>query len=125
MTLQQALDIADEMKPNMMSRQTKIHFLTVIEQLIHQEVIMKHEHTAEQETLPEYTEETLPGTELLIPDPYSDVYWRYIIKEIDNQNQEDTRFNIDNVRFENAYLTMCDWYNRTVMPIMRNREIHI
>ena len=44
MTIQTALDLADQMKPNMMDRETKILFLTEIEQVIHGEIIMKHVH---------------------------------------------------------------------------------
>ena len=85
MTLQEALDIADEMKPNMMRRNLKIKYLDDLEKMIHREILMKHEHTEEQETEPEYTEETAPGTVLIVPDPYSKVYWLYLMSRIDSE----------------------------------------
>ena len=117
MTIQQALDTADEMMPNMMSRRLKMAFLTEIEQLVHQEIIMKHEHTQEQETLPVYTEDKDPETELLIPDPYSKIYYYYLISRIDEQNLEIDKFNTHWALFENNYDTMSDWYTRNHMPL--------
>ena len=125
MTLQEALDIADEMKPNMMRRPLKIRYITEIEQLIHDEIIMQHEHTEEQEQQPEYTEETAPGTELLVPDPYSMLYAYWLMSKIDMQNQEDARYNIDRAQFEQAYDTFSDWYTRNYMPIQKIREFSI
>ena len=117
MNIQQALDMADRMMPNMMERSMKIAFLTEVEQLIHREVIMKHEHTPEQETMPAYTEDTDPGTELLIPDPYSKLYYYYIMKSIDEQNLEWDKFNAHNAIYENKYGEMRDWYTREHMPL--------
>ena len=117
MTIQKALDMADEMKPNMMSRELKIAFLAEIEQIIHREVIMKHEHTQEQETLPEYTPDTDPGTVLVIPAPYDMLYVYWLMSKIDHQNLEMDKFNNDNALFENKYESMCDWYTREHMPL--------
>lgn len=125
MTLQEALNLTDEMKPNMMKRNLKIKYITELEQLIHAEILMKHAHAEEEEAMPAYTEESDPGTVLLAPDPYSMVYVYWLMSKIDIQNQEDARYNIDRSHFENAYSTMTDWWTREHMPIMRNRELRI
>ena len=125
MTLQEALDIVDEMKPNMMRRDLKIKYITEIEQLIHDEILMVHEHTPEEEEMPVYTEETDPGTELVVPDPYSMVYVYWLMTKIDIQNQEDARYNIDRAHFENQYNAMSDWWTRNKMPIQKTREFRL
>ena len=125
MTLQQALDLTDEMKANQMNRKTKIRFIQEIEQLFHEEIIMRHCHTPEQETVPVYTEDTDPGTELLAPDKYAMVYVYYLMNKISDQNQEDVRFNNDRAKFEQAYLTLGDYWNRKYRPIPRIREFRI
>ena len=126
MTLQEAIDRVDEMKANMMSVRMKVGFLTEIDQLIHDEIVMKHAHTAEQAQKPAYNEETDLMTELIVPDPYGrDVYLYWLMCRIDDQNQEDGRFNVDRAKFENAYRTMSDWWTREHMPLTRNREIRI
>ena len=117
MTIQQVLDITDKMLPNFMDRKLKLHFLTQIEQLIVKEIIMKHVHTKEQEQLPVYGEDTDPGTELLIPEPYSDLYYYYLMSKIDEQNLEFDKFNAHRTMFENLYGTMSDWYTREHMPL--------
>ena len=120
MTIQGALDYADQLKPNMMSRQMKIAFLTEIEQLFHQEVVMKHEHTEEQETMPAYDVDTEPGTELVVPDPYSMMYVYWLMAKIDLQNLEEDKWDRDTQRFEQAYGTAGDWWTREHMPIQKN-----
>lgn len=128
MTIQEALDITDEMKPNMMSRWLKIKYLTEIEQLIYEEIVQKHypkQDEPAQTEKPVYTGDSDQGTVLIIPDPYSMVYVYWLMSKIDIQNQEDGRYNVDRAHFENAYQTMSDWYNRTHMPIQTNREIRI
>ena len=122
MTIQEALDTTDELKPNMMSPRLKMKFLTEIEQLIHGEIVLRHEHTEAQHARPVYTEETDPQTVLLVPDPYSDVYPKYLLTQIDRQNQEDARYNVDRALFENAYETMSDWWTREHMPVSRVRQ---
>jgi len=125
MTIQTALDLADQMKPNMMKRETKLVFLTEIEQVIHEEVIMKHVHTQEQETKPKYDGDTDPGTELLIPDPYSMLYVYWIMSKVDLQNLEMDKYNNDRALFENAYENMGDWYTRNHMPLQAHRYFRI
>ena len=155
MTLQEALDIVDEMKPNMMSKMLKYKYLTEIEQLIFAEIILKHEIPGVQrsgrrpvedpmydgyvwvmdnENPPEaeqaiekplYTEDSDPGTVLIVPDPYSMVYIYWLMSKIDIQNQEDGRYNVDRAHFENAYETMSDWYTRNHMPIQTVREFRL
>lgn len=125
MNIQKALDMADSMLPNMMDRKLKIAFLTEIEQYIHNEIVMKHEHTEEQEQLPVYTEGTDPGTELVIPDPYSNLYYYYIMAKIDEQNLEFDKFNTHWALFENKYDTMSDWYTREHMPLSKASQYRI
>ena len=125
MTIQEAIDRVDEMKENMMSIGLKIKNLTTIEQMIHSEVVMMHEHTAEQEARPVYTEETDRQTVLIVPDPYSDVYVSWLMCEIDRQNQEDGRYNADRMQFEANWRNMRDWWRREHMPLQRVREFSI
>ena len=125
MTLQEAIDLADEMKPNMMSRRLKLKYITEIEQLIHDEIVMKHVHTQEEEEKPVYDETTDPGTVLVVPDPYGMLYVYWLFTKIDMQNQEDERYNVDRAHFENAYDQMSDWWTRTRIPLSRVREFRL
>ena len=125
MTIQEVLDQLDEMKPNMMSRKLKVKYLTEIEQLIYDEIVLKHVQAEEPAGKPVYTEDSDPGTVLIIPDPYSSVYLYWLMTKVDIQNQEDARYNIDRQHFENAYDTMSDWYTREHMPKQMTREFRL
>ena len=83
MTIQEAIDRVDELKPNMMSVRLKVEFLTEIEQMIHDEIILKHAHTAAQEAKPEYSEDTDLMTELQVPDPDFDAWCDRVLAAID------------------------------------------
>ena len=122
MTLQEAMDITDEMKPNLMTPRLKLKYLTEIEQLIHDEIVMRHEHTEEQAAKPVFDEDTDMMTELQVAEPYSMLYVYWLMSKIDMQNQEDLRYNIDRANFENAYDTMSDWWTRNHMPKQETRE---
>ena len=124
MTIQGALDMLDSMRPNMMERSVKISFLNNIEHLIHDEMVMRHEHTAAQETAPEYDDDTDGGTELLIPSPYDMLYVYWLMCQIDHVNMEYDKYNNDRTPFETAYDTAGDWYTRTHMPLQAGREFY-
>lgn len=125
MTIEEAITTADEMKANMMSPRLKYKYLTEIEQLIHDEIVMTHEHPEELDTKPVYTEETPETTELIVPDPYSMVYVYWLLTKIDMQNQEDGRYNVDRAHFENAYDTASDWWTRNHLPKQTTREFRL
>lgn len=125
MTIQQAMDKADAMKPNMMLLSVKIGFLSEIEGKIHEEIIMTHEHTAEEETCPVYDENTDTSTEMLVPAPYDMVYVYWLMAQIDHLNQEMDKYNNDRGLFEDAWGNFADYWNRKKMPIQRNREFRI
>lgn len=125
MTIQQAMDKADRMKPNMMPEEDKIGFLSEIEGKIHEEIIMTHEHTAEEETRPEYDSDTDPTTEMLVPAPYDMIYVYWLMAQIDHLNQEMDKYNNDRSLFEDAWGNFADYWNRKKMPIQRNRQLWI
>lgn len=125
MNIQSAIDRADEMKPNMMSRKLKIAALSELDGLIHREIILKHEHAEEQETFTGYDESTDPGTELIAPWPYDEMYAYWLMSRIDDQNLEYDKYENDRLKFNTAYDMFHDWWRRNHMPLSRNRELRI
>ena len=125
MTILEAIETTDEMKPNMMKPSLKYKYLTELDQLIHDEIVMHHEHTPEQAVKPVYDEDADGQTQLIVPDPYSMVYVYWLMTKIDMQNQEDGRYNVDRALFENHYDTMSDWWTRNHMPLQRVREFEV
>ena len=120
MTLQEALDLADELKPNMMLTATKIRFISEVEGKVHKEILMKHVHDAEAETCPVYDSDTdADETELLVPAPYDMLYVYYLMSKIDMMNQEEDKEYNNRVRFENAWREFGDYWTREHMPITK------
>lgn len=124
MTLQRVLDLADEMKPNMVSLETRIQFINEIEGKIHGEILMKHVHEAEDEECPTYSADTDANEELedgdeelLVPAPYDMVYVYWLLSRIDEINQEMDKYNNDRAMFENAWTEFGDYWRRGHMPI--------
>lgn len=125
MTIQEALDLTNEMKPSMMQDWKKIRYLSEIEGLIHTELRLKHEHTEEEESRPVYDDTTDQGTELIVPEPYDMVYVYWLMTKIDLMNLEYEKYNADRELFDNAYNMLSDWWTRTRMPISTEREFRL
>jgi len=56
-------------------------------------------------------------TELLIEEPYAEVYTFYIMSMIDYYNGETARYANSSAMFNNAYMEYAAYYNRTHEPI--------
>ena len=117
MTINEAITLADDMKPNMMKTAVKVRFINEIEGKIHAEILMKHEHTDAEEVCPHYDNNTDPGTELLVKAPYDMLYVYWIMARIDQLNQEMDKFNDDYALFDNAWNNFGDYWIREHMPL--------
>ena len=117
MKIQHAIDQTDKLRPNYMERQMKVAYLQELDHMIYTEVLLKHKHEPEEEVPPDYSGDRAGETVLLVPEPYSDVYIHWLTSKIDLMNQEVDKYNNDTALFQAAYGTMCDWWNRTRMPL--------
>lgn len=125
MTIQTAIDRADMMKPNLMDRKLKIAALSELDGLIHREIILKHAHPPEMDTFDKYTEDTDPGTELIAPWPYDEIYGWWLMARIDEMNLETDKYENDRTKFNAAYDMFHDWWRRNHMPLTNVRELRI
>lgn len=124
MTVQQAIERADQMKAgNAVSQELKLEWLTEIEQNIFNDTIKMHQHPDssafwkrdEDGNLikdsnghnvfidkPVYDEDSV-GTELIAESPYDVLYVYWLMAEIDLFSQEYDAYNNDLTQYENAY----------------------
>lgn len=122
MTLQQVLDEIDEKKANTMSLARKLKYISDVEGKVHAEILMKHEHDAEDETCPVYDEDTnADETEMLVPDIYADLYIYYVLIKIDEDHQEEDKESNNRVRFKNAWDDFACYWTREHMPLQPAR----
>ena len=128
MTLQGAIDRADEVKPNSMSRELKVQLLSELDGLICREILAKHE---KKETDPAWEEfagydaGTDQGTVLIAPWPYDKMYAYWLMANIDEQNLEMDKYANDSTQFNTYYRQFHDWWRREHMPLQAVRQFRI
>ena len=115
MTIIEAINKIDSLKPNAYTQTDKIRWLSLLDGRVKEEVIDTHEG-AEDITFNGYNDEELE-TELLIPYPYDDVYSLWLEAQIDYANNEYGRYNNSIAMFNSTYAAFERWYNRNHMPI--------
>lgn len=118
MTICDALNLVDDLKPNNIDRARKIGWLNDLDRRAFDEIIARHERDASTpETFAGYTEATDEDSDLLIPEPYCEVYRWFLEMQIDLANMEMKKYNNSMLLFDNAWKEFAGMYHRKHMPI--------
>ena len=123
MTIQEAIDQIDLLKPNMFPPERKVQWLSTVDKMAWEEIFLTHEGLPPESTFVGYDQDTDPMTRLLIPEPYTDVYQHYLATMMDLSNAESDKYMQDKALFNAAYQTFGDFWRRTHMPIRRTKHI--
>lgn len=115
MTIIEAINRIDSLKPNTFAPVDKIKWLSNFDGMVKKEIIDTHEGS-ENITFEGYNEETALDTVMLVPAPYDDVYIKWLEAQIDYTNGETPRYENSMIAFNNAFATFQRYYNRTHMP---------
>ena len=110
MTIIDAINRIDSLKPNGYTQSDKVKWLGGLDGRIHAEVIDLYEGGAEYA---EYTDETPITKELLVKSPYDEVYLYWLEAQIDYWNGEYAKYNNSMDMFNTAYDAFAKHYNRT------------
>ena len=117
MTLAEAIQRCDTLKPNSFTTPEKIEWLSRLDGRVKTEVIDTHEGFEDVE-FAGYTEDTpLLETTLLVPSPYDELYLYWLQAQIDYNNGEINKYNNNISMFNSAYRDFTSYYNRTHMPL--------
>lgn len=116
MTIMEAINRIDAVKPNTYPQGEKIRWLNALDGMVKSKVIDTHEGASAVE-FDGYTEDTNLSTSLLVPAPYDEMYLFWLESKIDYLNGETGRYNNSISMFNNAYDEYARYYNRTHMPI--------
>lgn len=116
MTILEAINRIDAIKPNGYGQPDKIRWLSTLDGIIKREIIDTHEG-ADGVSFEGYTENTILTKELLVPAPYDEIYLRYLETQIDYANGEYGKYNNSMSMYNTAYTAYANYYNRTHMPI--------
>lgn len=122
MTVGEVLHKVDTLKPNRFDRPTKMEWLGQIEGQIFEEIVLTHEHPhcMKRNII---NKDTDPDTVLIAPFPYDEVYTLWLQCQIDLGNMEITKYNNDRTLFNNALMTLRDYWNRKYMPLERAHSL--
>lgn len=115
MTIIEAINKIDSLKPNNYTQEDKIAWLSTLDGIIKTEIIDTHEG-AESVTFNGYEADTALDTVLLVPFPYDDVYLKWLEAQIDYTNGETSRYTNSMIMYNTAYSSFERYYNRTHMP---------
>ncbi len=130
MKLTELINKVDTLRANQIPDDVKRGWLSDIELMLIDETILTHElpqWVAENETYQKYAEKSIRGpifdentdVELIVPAPYDDLYYWWLVSKIDLIEGNTERYENDFRLYNNACLTYKDWYNRTYMPARR------
>lgn len=121
MTIIEAINRIDTIKPNSFSQTEKVRWLNTLDGIIKTEIIDTHEG-GENIVFNGYNDNTPISTELLIAAPYDDVYLRYLEMQMDYANGEYNKYENSVAMYNTAYSAFANYYNRTHMPIGKTRK---
>ena len=115
MTIIEAINRIDAIKPNSYSQPEKVMWLSTLNGIIKSEIIDTHEG-AEAVDFDGYNANTPLTTEMLVPAPYDEIYLFWLESKIDYWNGELGKYNNSVLMYNNAYSAFEKFYNRTHMP---------
>lgn len=115
MTIIEAIDQVDALKHNTYSQDQKVKWLSRAESMIKRLIVDTHEG-GEGIVFNGFTEDTDLHTELIAPEPYDELYVRYLEMQIDYSNGEIDRYNGSAAMFHSAFQDFGRYYHRTHMP---------
>lgn len=115
MKIIEAITTIDSLKHNTYSTEDKIRWLSRLDSMVKRLIIDTHEG-AEDVTFDGYHADTDPETVLLVPEPFDEVYLRWLEAQIDYANGEYGKYNNSILMYQTAYEGYANYYNRNHMP---------
>ena len=117
MTIQEAIALCDELRPNHYPEEMKIRWLSKLDGRIFRELLQTHADCP-VDRFDGYNATTAEDTVLLVPAPYDeDVYNYFLQAQIDKENGETTRYNQSITMYNAAYRAYANAYHRDHMPL--------
>lgn len=117
MRIEDAIAEVDSLKPNMFEEKEKIKWLSRLDMRIYEEIILTHEYNdGEEEVVFSGYDSDDNEKELLVGEPYDELYIHWLEAQIDYNNMEYDSFNASNALFESTYSAFRNAYNRSHLP---------
>ena len=121
MTIAEAINKTDSIKPNTYSLPEKIAWLSHLDGKIKVDIIDTHEGY-EKVSFSGYDEAVNMETVLLVPAPFDNIYLRWLEAQIDYANGEYRRFNSSITMYNAEYDEFANYYTRNHMPLSAGKR---
>lgn len=123
MTLNEIITLVGELKPHQFEDNVLIGWINAVEGKLVNEVFCMREEDERIKTLDysKYDELTDMDTELLVPDPYTDLYKYYLFSMIDLTNEETDRYTNSMIMFNNSWQEFVNYWYRTHKTALSQR----
>lgn len=115
MTIMEAISLVDTLKVNTCSQDQKVQWLSRVDSMVKRLIIDVHEG-ADQVDFKGYNKDTDTRTELLVPEPFDEMYQRFLEAQIDLASGEIPKYNNAIELFNNSFREYSGYYTRTHMP---------
>ena len=119
MTIRQAMDRADGLRPNTVPEAEKRLWLAQLDGAVRRQIQGKHEQTDPEQTGADQSQ--ADDTELLVAEPYADVYLYWLMAQVDLALGELTRYNNDMMLYNMALTEYAVDYKQTHVPLLRGQ----
>jgi len=126
MTVASMIEQFNTERPNSVEDNMKMEWLRKCDANLIDQVILLRE-VEEGERTPEEWQEYLDtydfDTELILKEPYDDLYIYFLDARMSLNNNDKVRYNVATNLFNNALLTWKQKYNREHLPIQHHKQI--
>lgn len=119
MTISEAITQLQAVKENQYDDATIVRWLSELEGKLYEDTIKWH---TDGENVPHgrYGVDTDMDTVLMVPEPYSDIYIKYLMAQVDYHNAETERYANSMVMYNVALDAFTSWYTRNHQPLQPN-----
>ena len=121
MKIIQAITRLDARLFNTYSQEDKLEWLSRLDTMVKKQIIDTHEG-AEGVSFSGYDESTDPETDLLVPAPYDEMYFRWMEAQIHFHNGEYDKYNNAIIMFNTSFEAYSAFYTRNHLPVIRGRR---
>lgn len=116
MKIDEVINVVDALKPNAYTQEEKIRWLSNLDSRVKVQIMDVHDDNQHTD-FKGYNNLTELGTELLVSEPYDEMYLRWLEAMIDYNNGDDDRYNSAIILFNSAYESYKRHYTRTHTPL--------
>lgn len=126
MTVLEAINLVDTLKPNHYSTERKVEWLNLLDGMIFRDVLMTHVRPqGSPDAFVPYDPNGDLSEDLIVPHPYCDVYRCWLESQIDLSNAEIAKYNTSSALYNQSLQNYMAWYNRNNRPVRRVLAVRI